>query len=735
MAPFIIAAAAAATAAGVSAAVAGTVIAGITISAVGAAAIGALAAIAVSYIGSTLLASISGNKGPGQSSSFAGLSGLRTSARSAAAVHQIIYGRVRKGGTLVFFHSKPKPGSAKNEILYLAIVLAANECDAVEQYYINGTPIVIDSNGDCTSPAKYVGLIKIQTGLGSPDQLANAFFISECEGKWTVEHRLRGRCTAYVKLTYDAAVFGSGIPNVSAVIRGMKVKDFRTGVTAYSENPAVCLWDYMQRRDNIGRPLGIGATESMRDNSYWTVAANICDEYITVPGGVEKRFTCNGVLSIDATPKSKMEELLTSFAGTTSYTAGKWRAFAAGYVTPSIEFSESDIATIDASDAAVTVQTNKSLKEKVNGVKALYIDKEQDYNLVEMPEISVNETELNRRFIDLTMPFTNSVYCSQRVANIALKQSRKQISLSIPLNFKGMKITPGDNVKISLERFGWDKKVFKCMGWQLDDLGQITATFRDDSVDIYSDDIDYKSGATLESATVPNWVAEDATAPDWLVAVGLNNSIQLYWDEVQDPSFSSVNIFMASTNDRATSTLVDKTSTRAYTVNNLPSNETRYFWIRSEDIYGTLSAFEPSSPTGGVSATTQADSSALITVTVNITVASLNVGTAMVLDAAILQQYYIRNIVITGVADFDHSGNKDVILTDGITTWTTLDKAYLKNLSPARWGETHVPYPAAQSDISKESGPGQDIKMQYSGGTTSYLSGTFTVLMTYERKL
>ena len=64
---------------------------------------------------------------------------------------------------------------------------------------------------------------RIKKHLGSPDQVADADLIAECGEQWTEAHRLRGLAYIYVRLEFDQDAYPTGLPNISAEIKGKKV--------------------------------------------------------------------------------------------------------------------------------------------------------------------------------------------------------------------------------------------------------------------------------------------------------------------------------------------------------------------------------------------------------------------------------------------------------------------------------------------------------------------------------
>ena len=157
-------------------------------------------------------------------------------------------------------------------------------------------------------------VVRIKKHLGSDDQVADADLVSEVS-QWTQSHRLQGIAYLYVKLKYDVDAFPTGIPNISAEIKGKKVLDFRDGTTAFSSNPALCLYDYLtDTRFGLATPTG------NIDTTSFTTVANICDEDISLAGGgTENRYESHGIVYSNVDPMTAIDELLGSMLGVLSY--------------------------------------------------------------------------------------------------------------------------------------------------------------------------------------------------------------------------------------------------------------------------------------------------------------------------------------------------------------------------------------------------------------------------------
>ena len=213
--------------------------------------------------------------------SVGGNRGYQTNSLGPAQDHQIIYGKMRVGGAIVFDEAT----GDNNKFLHRIIAVAGHEVQSFEEIYINDEVVTLDGSGNVTSPSQYNTKIKINLHLGSSDQTADSDLVAE-SAKWTSEHRLRGIAYMYVRLKFDADAFPNGIPIFTATIKGKKLYDPRTSSTAWSDNPALCLRDYLTSK------YGLEENVANIDDTLVSSAANVCDQTNTIAGTT--RYTCNG---------------------------------------------------------------------------------------------------------------------------------------------------------------------------------------------------------------------------------------------------------------------------------------------------------------------------------------------------------------------------------------------------------------------------------------------------------
>lgn len=412
------------------------------------------------FVTSLVLGALSGslNKAP---SAGAGIGGTTVTGRSPVAPRQIIYGRTRVGGNIVYME-----GTDSNKYLHIVIALAGHEIDAIEKVYFNDEEIVFDGNGAVTT-GSYADKVRVKYALGTSTQTAFSDLVAESDGKWTTNHRLQGVAALYIRLEYDQDKFFGGVPNISALIRGKKVYDPRSTLTAWSQNPALCLNDYLTNTD-----YGLGCSYANEiDASSLIAAANICDEDISlVGGGTENTYELNGAFNTGATPESVINSMLTSMIGKAVWSGGKWRIMAGAYYTPTLTFDEGDLR------AGFKVQTKVSRRENFNSVKGTHPSIDENYIQTEFPPVigdgTTNATLANYVAQDngevvyktIDLPFTVSPTMAQRIAKIELERARQQITLVLPLKLIGLKARVGDVVNINNTRMGWSSKPFEVVG-------------------------------------------------------------------------------------------------------------------------------------------------------------------------------------------------------------------------------------------------------------------------------
>jgi len=443
--------------------------------------------------------------------------------RGSTMPHQIIYGKTRIAGGIVF-----QGVTDNNKYLHTVLAFAGHEVEDFETIYLNDEEITLTGNevtdaGNDNVYGKFYTregrpAVQIVKKLGTTTQ--TAVTSSDLGGisppsEWTTDCKLLATAYLYVVLEYDADVFPNGVPEVTAVVKGKKVYDPRTRSTAWSDNPALCLRDYItsgKGGDNT-TIYNYGISEDIEnvDDNIVTIAANVCDHlnYPTLSGGT--RFSTNGAFTTNTTPYDALQNLSTSMDGLLWYAQGKWRMKPAYYTDPVLDLNEDDLRS------SISVSTRHSRRDNFNVVKGTFRGPESDYQPSDFPQVPIfNSATYNallaadggqESVIDLQLPFTDNTTEARRIARITLERNRQQLTVQAAFGMRAFQVQVGDIVRLSNTRFGWTNKEFEVTTWNFGLAGeydiQVNMTLREISESVFDEVSD---GAVYESdnTTLPS---------------------------------------------------------------------------------------------------------------------------------------------------------------------------------------------------------------------------------------
>ena len=503
--------------------------------------------------------------------------GITQTTREPAGSRKIVYGQMRVGGQVVFISNT----GDDNKYLHMAIVFASHEIESYEEIWFNDKQVWTASGGFQSDWGTYV---TIDRKFGTAGQDASQQ-LEDANVLWTENHTLSGMAYIAFSLEWNADKFPQGVPNISAVLKGKKVYDPRSSTTAWSQNPALCLRDYM-----LDEKYGLGEVAANIDSTAFNAAANLCDEQVSIDaGGTQDRYQCNGVIDTGNQIKANIEQLLSSMGGKLTYSSGKYFVDGAEYKTPTYTFTEADIIS------DIQTQTKQSRRGGYNGVKGIFVSEEKDYKVLDYPAqilktnagnfvtgttykilfvgdtdftaIGASSNNVGVEFtatgagsgtgtasksivddgaqinLDMPLPLVTNNLQAQRLAKIALLKSRQQIVISMSVNLKGLQVKVGDTIQVTNDRLSYDQKVFEVIDYSLiledgDQLG-VSLTCIETAAALYdwttADEEDFLSGGELtlyDGRDVDNVTNLSLTeiglrGPDG----GVSSAVELTWDE------------------------------------------------------------------------------------------------------------------------------------------------------------------------------------------------------------
>ncbi|MCO7227125.1 phage tail protein [Pleionea sp. CnH1-48] len=406
----------------------------------------------------------------------------------------VVYGRRKVPAIKVFKATTDSPGGARNEFLHLICVFCEGEVELIENIFFNDI-------SEFTKGSKW---LKIERYNGSDNQQASAE-LRAAFPEWTTKHRLQGLCYAYIRLQQNSEVnIWQGEPEIKAIIQGKKVKDIRTNTIKFSDNPALCLYDYL-----TNTRYGKGARESRIDLDSFKSAADFCEAGETYRralytyyydeeqrqtfrrfAGYEvlttARMSCNALLDTNRKVFDNVKTLLSGMRGSLPPLGGKIRLRIEDAGQPVYHFDDRNISGNITSG-------HGGKRERYNRVIVRYADKALLYEQNEAvypPVNSEKETqwkaEDNGELLEVSFNFNTISTQAEalQMAQLIANRSRQDVTCSFNALPETLVVEPSDIVSISNALRGWDKKLFRCdfAKMQADGLMSFSFTEHQDSI-------------------------------------------------------------------------------------------------------------------------------------------------------------------------------------------------------------------------------------------------------------
>lgn len=463
--------------------------------------------------------------------------GITINQRGAALPRQVIYGKTKVGGVIVFDDSH----GGDNKYLSRIIAYADHEVESIETVFLDDykltlsgdsvtSAVKVDASGNeisGTQTNRFNSYVKIRKVTGGHTASLNGTFTG-FSSTWTTSHKLLGITHLAIRFEFkdkvtethassndngnEVSVYEGGLPEVTAIIKGKKVYDPRNSTTAWSDNPALIIRDYL-----LNSTYGLGeATDNVysgtiSDAVSFAKAADVCDETFADDDSVTvTRYTANGVFTTEQAPVDILNQILTSCAGSLWYAQGKWRFRAGKYVAPTLTLDEDDLRS------PMTVSTRHSRRENFNKVRGTFRGAETNYQFTDYPAVTASAfvTEDGgsdfEQTVDFPLSFTDTSKEARRLANIMLERMRDQITVTADFGLAAFNLQPSDIVKLNNTRFGFADgspatNLFEVASWgfYMDELEpKVTLTLREINTGVY-DEITDVAVFSLNNTSLP----------------------------------------------------------------------------------------------------------------------------------------------------------------------------------------------------------------------------------------
>ncbi len=431
----------------------------------------------------------------------------------------VIYGTRRVGGIRVF----DAESGANNEYLHAVYVLSEGEISAINSIWIGSdevTNAMIDANGNVTS-GKYSGLLRIKKHLGADSQVADADLVSDID-EWTTSHKLSGIAYVYIRFKWDQEnrVFG-GYPRIQIDIDGRKIYDPRDGLTKFSTNNALAIYDYL-----INARYGHGIQASDIETQTIIDSANYCDELVTPYGGAPgqiKRYEINAFVETSTKVIDNIKLLLGSCRGRLPYYSGKFRLV--------IDRPQSSVFSFDNTNMLSAPDVSDGGKKaRKNRVSITYTNPEIEFKsdvvTIDSPALRAEDNGLllEKR---MSLPSVDSPYRVNNIASIEMKASRQSIVCSFRATLAALGVVVGDVCDVTSDFLGWANKTFRVMSIQLLPDATVSVSLREYEAGSYNPDLAVEY-TTPPNTTLPN--PNSVKAPTNLSLASGNSTLLLNSD-------------------------------------------------------------------------------------------------------------------------------------------------------------------------------------------------------------
>jgi hypothetical protein len=298
----------------------------------------------------------------------------------------VIYGERYIGGNRVYVASNGE----SNEYLYIALVLAEGEINAVKTVYIDDELVWsgTSTHGErySSTEGKFNGYVDFETFHGTANQSASPL-LKQTPG-WTTQHKLSGLVYIGFRLRWykiestedqDNTPWRGGIPNITCNLQGMKIADVSTFPDSttrstlyddenrlYTASPVNCLIDYL-RNPIYGKGL---ANDKIDFQAAKNEAIRITklDDGSTASSDLLQ--SCNAVVFTDRTLMANVKTFLFNMRSAMPYSQGKFKV--------SLEDNRSDTSRYGPT-----------------AVPSMYINEDQIIGTVSI-EAESNKTKYNR---------------------------------------------------------------------------------------------------------------------------------------------------------------------------------------------------------------------------------------------------------------------------------------------------------------------------------------------------
>jgi hypothetical protein len=373
-------------------------------------------------------------------------------------------------------------------------------------------------------------MVRVTKHLGGAGDPADAALIAMNVG-WLDSSTLTGLCYTVIRLNLNQPEFQGGIPPIEALLRGKKLYDMRTSTTAWSQNPALAVYDYL-----TSEMCGVPASDI--PVADYITAANVCDELISIGNLVNApRYVINGTITADQDQMRMLDALTACMAG--GYTCTTWVCWAGKYIAPIKALDQSDII------GALSVISGTPDADLYNGVKGQYIGAENAYVVTDFTPYQNSAyvaADGGQQWNNIDFLFTDTAQRIWNLCRIYLEDQRLGFTVKAMFSLKCWSLRVGDRITLSSSFLGQTGAVYRITDKRFGKDQGVELTLKDDADTVW----DLVDAATVQSTPATNLISPfspmaapgNFTVTEELYqttgSVGIRTKATVAWDAIAD---------------------------------------------------------------------------------------------------------------------------------------------------------------------------------------------------------
>ena len=318
------------------------------------------------------------------------------------------------------------------------------------------------------------------------------------------------RRTAYlfITLSYDRENFNS-LPRITAVLDGLKVYNPVTSTTVWSDNAALCAYDFLTRSSTRG---GMGLATSAVDTQAVSDAIDYCDDL---------GWTCNMGLNEQVYAADNLKKLLDCFRGRIPASDnGKYRILFRDLNYESTAMALTDADIIDGSFSL----SQPDVLSRPNAIRVKYYAKAINYQIQDYVYTDTVALAADGDYRETTVDLLG-LSTVDKVSNMAyylLERARNAKTVTVTGRRRTLALEPEDLVTLTHRVPGWTAQTMRVVATS-PDLTNFTnqLTLIEESTEFYDGDYDN----VIEDLFTTSLPDPNATVPN---VTGVSHSEQVY---------------------------------------------------------------------------------------------------------------------------------------------------------------------------------------------------------------